>query len=328
MEGSSGSIWFLGTPADDWSQSIAEALQGCSNVSVRRFDEGVDPDFPALAGPADVPLAMILHRPRLALGDADRWARARSSDSPSPRTRKILCHGEFVRQAELERWASLVDDLIPEAVAPDLLPARVAALVGPNRNPAEPSGSSIVHHACVRVVGGDGALIDTLVEACRSRGYIVEVGPARRESTNTPSTLAAHSPRPITIWEAALLESNWAGEIERTARTGPVIALIAFPRREMVALAKEQGATACLPLPVRLDDLMFILDRTIAGEGVASITAPAVPAELRGATRPEPPHSVPPRPARARSRTTGLRATWSAAAQDPTILDRDESDSS
>ena len=72
--------------------------------------------------------------------------------------------------------------------------------------------------------------------------------------------------------------------LARRVRVGPVVALIGFADRSLVAEAKGAGASAVLDLPFDLADLAAALDRL-------PLPSPARP------TRNEPGHPTPPRPA-------------------------------
>ena len=85
-----------------------------------------------------------------------------------------------------------------------------------------------------------------------------------------------------------MLEPGWSDSLARRARLGPVIVLLGFPDRSLVAEARIRGASACLELPVDLADLANTLDR------LAAVQTQTVAAS---GPRKEPPHPTPPPPA-------------------------------
>ena len=115
----------------------------------------------------------------------------------------------------------------------------------------------------VLVASSNGELSRTIAEACTSAGYRVEqandqvVGAPVRATTEP----AAPGETLLTVWDVPVLEA-WTDRLERHARErGPVVALIGFPDRNTVALARSKGAVACLELPLNLDDLIDVIDR-------------------------------------------------------------------
>ena len=70
----------------------------------------------------------MVHRHKLTPRDAERieaW-RARGGEAG---LRVVLCISPYVRYAELERWSGLVDLVVSEATAADVLPGRIGRLI-------------------------------------------------------------------------------------------------------------------------------------------------------------------------------------------------------
>lgn len=245
-------VWFAGDLDDPWVAAIADALPG----TVRRL--ACAGELPAgLFEVSPRPRVLILHRALLTTGDAERLARLRAGTSPVPRV--LLCVGPHVRHADLERWSALVDRFVPEATARDTIARHVAEGAEPVRS----AGS----RPSVRVVCNNHELRQTLADACAAIGYAAE--PARDWSEAAGG---------LAVWDVPVLEPDWPRVLARRARTGPVVALLGFADRALVAQARAHGAAACLELPCDLADLGFVLDRLATG-------------------RAEPPHDVPPAPA-------------------------------
>ncbi len=253
MPGPDRPIWFAGDLDDPWVAAIAGALPR----QTRRLD--CPGDFPEpWPGEGPAPAVVVLHRASLNATDAQRLARLRSRAEPTPRV--VLCVGPDARHADVERWARLVDVVIPEATARATV-ARHALGLGRR---ARPAGS----RPRVAVVSGNYELRATLADACRAGGYAAEPVP---DWPDVPPGVAA-------VWDVPVLEADWAARLARRSVTSPVVALLGFADRATVALAREHGASACLDLPCEVPDLWVALDRaTVVRVG-------------------EPAHDVPPSP--------------------------------
>jgi hypothetical protein len=266
MEPPGGGDWFVGDLGDPWVAAIADSLPG----DVRRV-HCAGPLHERVLGGRAAPARLALHRGLLTPRDADCLARYRAGGSPPPRV--VLCLGPHVRHAELERWAAqgLFDDVVPEATAGDTLARRLTAAEG---GVTRPLGT----RPRLAVVSANHEMRETLVEACELAGF--PATPARDWSEAPAHRLA--------LWDVPVLERGWADEMARRSQLGPVVALIGFPDRALVAEARERGASACLELPCDLADLVAVLDRLTP-------------------LRAEPPHAFPPAPAAAAVRHAGPR---------------------
>jgi hypothetical protein len=60
------------------------------------------------------------------------------------------------------------------------------------------------------------------------------------------------------------------------AKKAPVVALLDFPRRDRVAIAKRIGVAEVLGKPWKIDDLAQTLKRLLCGQGGAISPIPAV----------------------------------------------------
>ena len=235
-------------------------------------------------GGDDRPRMIVVHRHRLSAVDAERLKAYRQPSSPGAVPAIVLCVSPFVRDEELERWSGLADLVISEATAGDILPRHVARIVAGREGRTSPAESAGVG---IAVVGGNHDLTRALVEACEAAGHRARpVGEAdlgargrRADATSSPT---------LSIFDVPVLEPDWPDRLERVAkRSGPVIALIGFADRELVTQAKARGAVACLELPLSVDDLIDVIDRT-----VRSLASERGPIKVRT----EPPHRLPPPP--------------------------------
>jgi hypothetical protein len=312
MDESHGAIWFFGDLHDPWVMSIADTLPAPAGVV--RFDCTGEP--PRQPFDADRPPRLIVvHRQRLDARDADRLKEWRTQGVSENAPSLILCVGPYVRYEELERYSGLVDLVLSEATAVDVL-ARHAARMLDGRQARVPIGSECGLLRLV-VATASGELCRTIAEACAAAGYraeqagdhVVGATNARARSGNEPGSAGE---RVLTIWDVPVLE-EWMERLERHVRqTGPVVALMGFPDRTMVAFAKSKGAVACLELPLNLDDLIDVIDR------FARTTPKESPAVT---TWGEPPHLLPPR-SRRRSAARKNRAQetqWPVHGMPPTI---------
>ncbi|MFI5455147.1 MAG: hypothetical protein ACHRXM_06810 [Isosphaerales bacterium] len=309
MDSEEGGTWFMGDLSDPWVVAIAEAMPA-SLGSIRVDCAGELPARPF--GPSHCPRLIVLHRHRLTAGDAARLRVWREPASPASPPALILCVSPYVRFEELERWSGLASLVLSEATAPDVLPRHVARLLEePRSRPARGEGPIFR----IEVACASDDLCGALVEACTRAGHPVEQVDDRNVGELWAPRYPSASPpeRVLTIWEVPVLEPRWPERLERRSlATGPVIALVSFADRMLVARAKALGAVACLELPCNVDDLLDVIDRHARS---MSEEAWPVPGRL------EPPHVLPPRPRR-RSRTqetpTGT-PPWSVPQRRPTI---------
>jgi hypothetical protein len=302
-------IGIIGDLDDPWVVGIAEALAAGRQVH-RVTCAGPLPDRPF--GPAPLPRAIVIHRHTLGAADAERLQKWRAHpDDPAPEL--VLCISPYVRYEELERWSSLVDLAVSEAVAGDVLPGRLARRLDGYDRQRPPS----VRFACrIEVAGGERELCRALVDACARAGYATrpvddqEIGGGPTSPVRDRRRPAGE--RVLTIWEVPVLEPGWDRRLEwRAQQTGPVIALAGFADRSVVTRAKQAGAVACLELPCELDDLIDVVDRIV---GLTPPDSWPIPARV------EAPHRLPP-PRRnpRRHRLLVAPATWPDDGAAPTI---------
>ena len=287
MDESQAAIWFIGDLNDARVASIADALPAAHGVM--RINSGAEPSLGRPSGRDHPPRLIVVHRQTLAPVDAEWLKEWRPDAVTTISPALILCVGPYVRYEELERYSGLVDLVLSEATAADVIPRHVARLLDgrPTRLPRAEADLPVR----VLVASTSAELSHTIAEACAAAGYPVErvddqeVGnrpPAGDEHSRSGGTL-------ITVWDVPVLE-EWTERLKRHARnTGPVVALMGFPDRNMVAVAKSTGAIACLELPLNLDDLVDLIDRF--ANSLVRDPRPVPP-------RAEPPHTLPRRPRR------------------------------
>jgi hypothetical protein len=311
MDESQGAIWFFGDLSDPWVVSIADTLPVSQGV-VRMDCPGELARRPFEAGRP--PRLIVVHRQRLTAGDADRLKEWRIQAGAENSLALVLCVGPYVRYEELERYSGLADLVLSEATACDVLPRHAGRLLDgrQSRPPRAGAGGSIR----LLVATASGELGRTVAEACAAAGYRVEqaddhvVGALLRARIGNDPAPAGETV--LTVWDVPVLE-DWTERLERhTRHAGPVIALMGFPDRTTVALAKSMGAVTCLELPLNLDDLIDAIDRfarTMAKEPQAATS------------RVEPPHILPPNSRRrAADRTRRAQETqWPRSGRTPTI---------
>jgi hypothetical protein len=310
MGESTGAIWFFGDLSDPWVGSIANTLPAA--VGVLRIDSpGVlpsrlpfDRDHP--------PRLIVVHRQRLAAVDADWLKEWRTPGVAESSPALILCVGPYVRYEELERYSGLVDLVLSEATASEVLPRHVARLLeGRSSRPPRAEADPLFR---VLVASSSGELCRTIAEACATAGYRVEQAGDQSVGARTHSgnETAPSGETLLTVWDVPVLE-EWTERLERHARrSGPVVALIGFPDRNTVALAKSKGAFACLELPLNLDDLIEVIDQFAQSLHLEPRPAPG---------RAEPPHNLPPPPRRkpADRRTQADVNQWPRTGKSPRI---------
>jgi hypothetical protein len=298
-DASPSAVGFIGDLNDSWIAAIADAV--AAHRLVHRIDcAGALPERPF----AEVgrPRALVVHRHALGATDVERleeW-RARASGPPSV---LILVVSPYVRYESLDRWSKLVDVVVSEATAADVLPGRLARMIDGRGRRQPPDGTPVCQ---IELAGGDDALCRALADACASAGYAARVVGENEVGGNPPPRRRERSRstgRTLTIWEVPVLEPDWPHRIEWRARqNGPVIALAGFADRAVVSRAKSAGAVACLELPCELDDLVDAVDRTV-------IESPPESWPISGSV--EPARVLPPRRRDTRRRERVLApSTW------------------
>ncbi len=282
MDASRSPIWFIGDLGDPWIASIADAI-----AQSRASDAWIAPArCPWIPSTAHPPRLLVIHRNYLSLDDIERLADWRAIQGTTDPPAVFLCVSPYVRYVELERVSRLVDLVVTEATAAEVLPRHVVRLIeGTARRVPRPAPLAFR----IEVACGTDPLGRALLEACDAAGYRAEAiddqeigGIIRMRNRPGPAT-----ERVLTIWEIPVLEPGWAERLQwRALRTGPVIALAGFADREIVARARAAGAVACLELPCDLDDLLDAVDRAVRSTAPESWPVPP---------RAEPPHELPPR---------------------------------
>jgi CheY-like chemotaxis protein len=290
MDTTENPLWFMGDLTDSWLVSIAGELARCSGI-VQVHCPGDLPDLPF--APDRPPRLLVIHRHRFTAVDAQRLKEYRVSAVAGDAPAILLCVSPYVRYEELERWSVLVDLVISDATAADILPGHVARLVERRVGRSTRAGAAGFR---IEVASSNHDLCKALVEACGASGYrsvqVADLDVARAAVRQaSPSAVAE---RILTIWDVPLLEPEWSQRLEQRSRSnGPVIALLGFADRETVTIAKACGAIACLELPYNVDDLIDAIDR--AAKTLAPDRWP-VP------VRAEQPHRLPPPPRRRKGR--------------------------
>ncbi|AMV36755.1 hypothetical protein [Planctomyces sp. SH-PL62] len=279
MDTTAPTIGFAGDLSDPWVADIAEALSGFDLIPCEQ--QGAE--LPRRAFEAGArPKILVLHRSRLTAADVSRLEDLRRGLQAEDWPRIVLCVSPFVRYAEIERCASLVELVTPEATAAETLPRQLERMLGcvPARAKRTPADT-----LPVEVVSTDYELRQVLREACDRGGYRTADAPTLAASPD--GDLPADGPR-LTVWDVPVLEPRWEERLERRSRLGPVLALLGFADRSAVTQAREAGAAACLDLPCAMDDLIDALDRMARRAArpraqVAHPTPPAPTAAARGA---------------------------------------------
>jgi hypothetical protein len=285
MDASQSPIWFIGDLSDLWISSIAEAIERLQCIRRINCPGSLPADLFDLTCP---PRLIVIHRSHLGLDDIERLMEWRIPQGTNPAPAVFLCVSPYVRYVELERVSRLVDLVVSEATAADVLPRHVVRLLegterrGPGLRPPAPA-------VRIEVASGNDPLGLAVLEACGAAGYRAEAiddleigGIIRVRNRPAPAT-----ERVLTIWEIPVLEPGWAERLQwRALRTGPVVALAGFADRDLVARARAGGAVACLELPCDLDDVIETIDRVVRSADLASWPVPP---------RAEPPHALPPR---------------------------------
>lgn len=288
MDSKIPAVYFSGDMSDPWVVDIAAALADFRLIPCEGEGRGI-PSRPF--DPSDPAEALVLHRSRLSPVDVERLVELRRGLGAERWPKIAVCVGPYARYAEVERVTSLVECVLPEATARETLPRRLARMLGaPAERPARPENEAPV----VDIVSANFDLRRVLAEACLRAGYRAVESPSFSESHHGADATA------LTVWDVPVLEPRWAECLEKRSRTGPVVALLGFADRDLVALARKSGASACLDKLFIVDDLIDVLDR------LASTSSTPSPVRF------QPPHATPPPPV-GRARREGARSGRRAA---------------
>ncbi len=288
MAATSDTIGFIGDLEDPWVAGIADALP--ADLDVERLNcTGDVPEAPF--GPRLSHRLIVVHRHRLSALDRTRIKRWREQSETETQIKPavVLCVSPYVRYEEIERVLGLVDQVVPEGTAADILPGRIIRFV---KGPATRCPPGDGAHFAVDVSGRNEDLCRTLVEVCVRAGYRAAAidDLLAGDFVRAPSGASSRAERSLTIWEVPVLEPAWPEVLERRAlATGPVIGLMGIADRDMVSRAKAHGAAICLDLPFEIDDLI---------DSVARAAGSRAPEQWPLPARVEPPHQLPPRPRR------------------------------
>ncbi len=248
--------------------------------------------------------------PAMPIGSRNCERRLAHCDSPA----LILCIGPYVRYEELERYSGLVDLVLSEATAAEVLPRHVSRLLeGRSGRPGRGEGNPLISR--------DRGKLEQRAARDDCRGLYGAPDIAWNRPTSRWSARALHSStkrmnraKRSSRSGMSLCSKSGTDRLERHAlEIGPVVALIGFPDRNTVALAKAKGAIACLELPLNLDDLIDVIERFAQSGKLEPRAAPA---------RAEPPHTLPPRPRRqaTQRRSHAEAKQWPGPARTPRIV--------
>lgn len=265
MDTSIRATWFVGDLDDPWVKGIASALpQGTRELA--RTPMGEWPEACRDALPTG--LTLIVHLALVTNRDIELLARMRKERTGEVRV--ILCVGSFSRHADIVQCASLVDVILHEATARDVI--RRYATANEELGQRASDGRGAVK---INVVSSNFELRQILVEICRTAGY--EPRPcAGWDEVGTTG-------KAISLWDVPVLEPGWGETLRERAHSGEVIALIGLPDREHVREARRNGAIACLELPGDPADLIEVLDRRTALRADGAHDGPPAPRSQRRA---------------------------------------------
>jgi hypothetical protein len=184
----------------------------------------------------------------------------------------LLCTGLLPRYHQMQRWLPLVDRIVPETVAPDLL----VRWLRPDRPALGLDAPPRCARPTLAVVSRIHELGQMLAEIVRGAGYPVRVG---REWPDVPSGSTA-------LWDVPTLDPDWEQELARESQTRRVVAMAPFLDRSLVNRLRSAGARAWLDLPCDPDDLVWLVDRALGRSTVARSDGPHAHPPARHASAP------------------------------------------
>ena len=230
MDPTARRIWFVGDLDDPWVADIADSLSELDPIHYESQAEAIPEQPFDAAAPAHV---LILHRSRLTPADVARLQELHRKLGADLWPRIVLCVSPYVRYAELEACANLVDLILPEATARETLPRELDRLLGR----ASASRPDVASDAiAVEVVSTNYEVRNLLREACRRAGY---------HASDSPDLQA---PADLTVWDVPILEPRWTEQLERRSRTGPRRGAD-WIRRSRGSLGRPRSRRLRLPRP-------------------------------------------------------------------------------
>ena len=215
MDASPSPIGFIGDLGDPWVAGIADVVLAAG--ATQRLDcPRTLPEHPFDC--EHPPRVIVIHRHGLAESDADRVRAWREATGGGSLPMVILCISPYVRYVDLERWSGLVDLVVSEATAAEVLPGKIARLLGGGERRSPCSEAPAFR---IEVAGGDDELCRALADVFEAAGYRAdaiddqEIGGVLRARNRS----ASFPERVLTIWEVPVLEPGWAERLE-SARAG------------------------------------------------------------------------------------------------------------
>ncbi len=193
----------------------------------------------------ETPARLVLHRNGLGPKEIGILSQLRESAGVVRKKWTIeLIVGDLVRYADLQIVSTLVDRIVPESIAADLLAGHPIS-TSLNRHPRASSP--------IGILSANEALSNTLKDILLEWGY----EPRCLRGWSDPAIPAGA----LLIWDVPMLSDRWEIRLRDQSRVRPILALLGFADRTTVNRAREAGAVACLDLPFDLEDLEKVLTR-------------------------------------------------------------------
>jgi hypothetical protein len=234
---------------DDWARRLAGVLPRW--VLCLDQPRGIPRQWPPEVEHLNV---LVVHRSWLGAQDLEGLQALRRQ--PTRPGRVVLCLGSLARYMPSERASLIVDSVVSEATALEVLP-RWAGIDPLRPDPPE-------EPLMVGVVSGLYETRMMLTEALGAAGLRVQ--PAR-DWSELPADMPC-------VWDAPVLQPDWLNLLERHAANRPLVVLAGFADRAMVAACRDRGAAAVLDWPVDPADLAYVVQRVARDPG----TPPETPA--------------------------------------------------
>lgn len=232
---------FLGDLRDPWARALAGTLPTeCLIFDIR---EGW-PD--RLPGETPQERTAVVHRSYLSAGDHEWLARGRRAGFFR---RILLCVGPLVRHHQLERLNGLVEVILPETTAVEVIDRYLDPVESKIRERSDKRSLPRVW-----VASGLAEVRAMLVQACESAGYL----------TATEAVLGQAGGEGLTVWDVPLLDPAWPAALQRVDGWRQVVCIGGFTDRGLVRRLRGLGTAACLDWPCDPRDMIHVLDRLVA----------------------------------------------------------------
>jgi hypothetical protein len=213
-------------------------------------------------------VSVVIHRRSLGPSELAALGFIRRTIENSLRKPSIeLIAGNLVRYSDLQATTSLVDRIVSEGVATEVIVRKTSM--------AEPAGD---FGFPVGILTSNVALREMLEDVLLAFGYC----PAVLNGCSDP--ILPHGS--LLIWDVPVLSDRWEVRLRDQSRMRPILTLLGLADRGLIERARSAGAISCLELPFQIEDLRNVLERHATRPANRADMRPDRPRTIR--SEPEP----------------------------------------